>query len=61
MRGSIWIVITVVAGLVGFLVGYSASGYRDARLAQQHAGEKHAGPPAHSAAAQPPASGGYGN
>lgn len=66
MKNSLWIIIALVTGIVGFLVGYSVSGFTGARSAQaaaQGAPASHDGPPA-AAAAAPPAhkadAGGYG-
>ncbi len=57
MKNTLWIIIALVTGIVGFLVGYSVSGFTGAKHAQEIAG--HAAP-AQEAAAQHPAGGGYG-
>lgn len=69
MKSSLWPVITLVTGIVGFLVGYSVSGYTGKRnlggAAAAHAepapGPKAPGPKAPGAAAAArPEAGGYG-
>jgi len=40
MRTSLWIVIVIVSGLVGFLMGYSVSSYTSSRSARPGAGEE---------------------
>ncbi len=35
MKTSLWIIIALVTGIVGFLVGYSVSGFTGSRAAQE--------------------------
>lgn len=62
MRTSLWIVIVVLSGLVGFLMGYSVSSYTSSRSTHHGAGEgvKAVAPPSGASAGYGAASGGYG-
>jgi hypothetical protein len=56
MKNSLWIIIALVTGIVGFLVGYSVSGYTGARGAQaaaQGAPASHDGPAAAASGGAP--------
>jgi hypothetical protein len=44
MKSSLWMIIALVTGIVGFLVGYSVSGFTGSRAAQTVA---HGGPAPH--------------
>jgi hypothetical protein len=68
MKNSLWIIIALVTGIVGFLIGYSVSSYTGAKQAAAIAGHG-AQPAAHEKApmaagtgapAQKPEAGGYG-
>jgi hypothetical protein len=56
MKTTLWMIIALVTGIVGFLVGYSVSGFSGAKRATEVAG--HAAP-AQDAAAHKPDAGGY--
>lgn len=70
MKSSLWTVIVVVAGIVGFLVGYTVSAYTGVRpiesaQAAEHGSAKDAAKPAETAGygaekAAPKAAAGYG-
>jgi hypothetical protein len=56
MKNTLWMIIALVTGIVGFLLGYSVSGFTGSRQAAATAG--HAAPPHAEPAAHAPA-GGY--
>ena len=66
MKSSLWMIIALVTGIVGFLVGYSVSGFTGQRAAGQigaHGAATSDGPPAGAAAKAPDhgaRAGGYG-
>jgi hypothetical protein len=70
MKSSLWIVVTVVTGVVGFLIGYSVSaqkpfpGIQGSPEAEVHGGARAAGEPQHAPAtsgAGTASAGGYGS
>ncbi|HEY6912919.1 MAG TPA: hypothetical protein VI356_26295 [Myxococcales bacterium] len=65
MNNSLWTVIAVVCGIVGFLMGYSTSAYTGVRKIEAAAQEQRVATsslaPAAPAAAPAPAAGGYGS
>jgi hypothetical protein len=63
MKSSLWFVIVLVTGIVGFLVGYSVSSSTGTGHAAKAGGPAHQaeGAPGYGGAAQPAAAtGGYG-
>lgn len=56
MKNTLWMIIALVTGIVGFLVGYSVSGFTGAKRATEIAGQA---APGHDAAAHKPDAGGY--
>ena len=61
MKTSLWMIIALVTGIVGFLMGYSVSSYSGTRSAAAIAGQ--AAPASHDAApvaGAKPQAGGYG-
>ncbi len=62
MKNSLWIVIVIVVGIVGFLMGYSVSaytGFKHVGQGQAAAAETTAAPAEHGSQ-HPAAAGGYG-
>lgn len=66
MKNSLWTVIAIVCGIVGFLMGYSTSAYTGIRKIEAAAQEERVATsglvaPAAAPAATAPAAGGYGS
>ena len=61
MKSSLWAVITIVTGLVGFLMGYSTSAYTGVRKIEAEKALPVAAATPIATPAPPPAAGGYGD
>lgn len=61
MKSSLWAVIAIVTGLVGFLMGYSTSAYTGVRKIEGATTLPVAAATPVATPSPPPAAGGYGN